>query len=269
MRGQPLERVTAAARRHPVRQRDDLVAAEQSLDVEHLAERHDGPGLDPLGVAGRGDLAAARRGHAAVPHARRVLQAERRPPPAAAAAPHIAVMRGAAVDLRGDILGQPRGLGAGPVTVQRRVLPGLRVEVVALVALVRLDHVAAEPGAHRDALEHLAENAAAERHGVAPVAALERLEHPAGVVPRGRKVEGELRVGAREAALDEPVRRRPVALFVHVDERPPEERVGDLVPGQIDSAHPDGSVFGRRSVPAACACIRRQNRRASGRCQRC
>src|ERR1700678_2977108 len=93
------------------------------------------------------------------------------------------------------------------MTVDRGVFACLDVEVVADVTLIGLHHIAAESGAHRDALEHLAQDPAAEGHHVTAVAPLERLEHPALIELRRREVESEARVRADEAALNEPVGR--------------------------------------------------------------
>jgi hypothetical protein len=235
--GEPRERVAAAARRHGVGDLDDLVA-EDALAVEHRRERHRLRALDLLSAAVLDDRPAAHEGEGAVPGVRGVLQTQRGTPATTTATPHVGVMWRLPVNLRSDVLGEPCDLGTGAVPVEGRVVTALRIDVVADVALIRLHHVGAEPGAHRGASDHAAHHLAAERLLVAPVGTLEGLEHAALVGAVGREVEAEAGVGSFESPVDVAQRQWSVPLLVLVDVGGPEEGVSDDVGLSIEHCLP-------------------------------
>ena len=250
---QACERVPTPARLHGVDQAGGLVAvAQHPLQVEHAGERDRLAALDLLGRGERHDVATTHEREGAVERVGRVLEAERRTPAAAAPAPHVAVMGCRAVDLRRHVLGEARGLRRGAPAVDRRVVSALGIDVVADVAHVRLDHVAAEPYVERETTEQVA-HAPAERVLVPGVRAFER--HDGAALPRFRlrEVHGEARVAVGEPAVDVAVRQRRLPPLVDVDVGRTEERVGHLVRRAVDAlgcghGSSPGSSRGRRQA---------------------
>src|SRR3546814_11539759 len=73
---------------------------------------------------------------------------QRRSTTAAAATPDIAVVRFAAVDLLGDVLGKTCRLHTGPIAIERRIVTRAGINVVADMSAIGFDHVAAQPHDH-------------------------------------------------------------------------------------------------------------------------
>ena len=97
------------------------------------------------------------------------------------------------------------------------------------MALIGFHHVAAEPLAQGNALEHLAEHAAAEGHLVAAVAAFEGLKHPPAIRRELGKIKRKAGVGVFEPPVDKAMGRWSVAKFILVDIGLAEITVGDPV----------------------------------------
>src|SRR5262245_51141838 len=95
-------------------------------------------------------------------------------------------MRGLAVDLGRDELCQPGGLGTGAMPVEGRIGTAVRVDVVADVSLVRLDHAPTQSGTHRQPAE-AAEELVCKRVLMTAVRALERLQDAALILTVGRE----------------------------------------------------------------------------------
>ena len=140
MRVEPGERITAATGRHGV---DDVryFRAEQPLDVEHSGEVG-APTFEQREVAVLAHHGIAHERKGCVPDTGCVLQALRRTPGPATATEYIRVLRRRAVDVGGNVLGEPRALGCGAKA-------GVHVFMTRIRTLERLVHpalVALGPG---------------------------------------------------------------------------------------------------------------------------
>src|SRR3546814_11446681 len=88
---------------------------------------------------------------------------QRRSTTAAAATPDIAVVRFAAVDLLGDVLGKTCRLHTGPIAIERRIVTRAGINVVADMSAIGFDHVAAQPHDTGNTTHHLTPHARDER----------------------------------------------------------------------------------------------------------
>src|SRR3546814_7410363 len=84
---------------------------------------------------------------------------QRRSTTAAAATPDIAVVRFAAVDLLGDVLGKTCRLHTGPIAIERRIVTRAGINVVADMSAIGFDHVAAQPHDHGKTTHELTHHA--------------------------------------------------------------------------------------------------------------